>query len=208
MTDRRPVRPSQRGGVPVLAVLGVFVLLCGVYEYGRVLHLPPQPHHLWRQTNCLAIAYNYYAWEWNLFRPAVMSMISDHGLSGRSAGEFPVIYYVIGLLWKVTGPQEVVFRSLKLLLHAGGTLALFRAASLVIGDRSWAAFALDTHHWIPDGQDLASTTISHSFGLVMITKAQLLRPSSSRSSVNGPVLVQQGCSVVTTFTESWLNRVD
>lgn len=123
-----------------MAVLVVFALLCAAYEYGRVLHLPPQPHHLWRQTNCLAIAYNYYAWEWNLFRPAVMSMISDHGMSGRSAGEFPVIYYVIGLLWKVTGPQEVVFRSLMLLLHAGGTLALFRAASLVIGDRSWAAF--------------------------------------------------------------------
>ncbi len=123
-----------------MAVLVVFALLCAAYEYGRVLHLPPQPHHLWRQTNCLAIAYNYYAWEWNLFRSAVMSMISDHGMSGRSAGEFPLIYYVIGLLWKVTGPQEVVFRSLMLLLHAGGTLALFRAASLVIGDRSWAAF--------------------------------------------------------------------
>lgn len=67
---------------------------------------------------------------------------------------------------------------------------------------------LDAHHWIPRGQDLASTTISHSFGLVMITKAQPLRPSASRSSVNGPVLVQQGCSVVTAFTESWLNRVD
>ncbi|HQW85818.1 MAG TPA: hypothetical protein PLH93_01470 [Flavobacteriales bacterium] len=125
---------------PAVAVLVVFVLLCAAYEYGRVLHLPPQPHHLWRQTNCLAIAYTYYAWEWNLFRPAVMSMISDHGMSGRSAGEFPILYYLVGLLWKVTGPQEIVFRILMLLLHATGTLALFRSSALVIGDRFWAAF--------------------------------------------------------------------
>ncbi len=123
-----------------MAVLVVFALLCAAYEYGRVLHLPPQPHHLWRQTNCLAIAYNYYAWEWNPFRPAVMSMISDHGMSGMSAAEFPVMYYLIGLLWKVTGPQEIVFRSLMLLLHAGGTIALFHASTTVIGSRFWAAF--------------------------------------------------------------------
>lgn len=134
----RPIFRAQ--GWPAIAVLAVFVLLCSAYEYGRVLPSPPQPHHLWRQTNCLAIAYNYYAWEWNLFRPAVMSMISDHGMSGRSAGEFPIIYYLIGLLWKVTGPKEIVFRILMLLLHAVGTLALFRAAALVIGDRFWAGF--------------------------------------------------------------------
>lgn len=115
-----------------------FLLLCAIYEYGRVLHLRPLPHHIWRQTNCLSLTREYYAGEWNLFRPGVQSLIADGLTTGKSAGEFPLIYYIIGMIWKVTGPSEFAYRLVMLVLHAVGTWAFFRTAQNILRDGFWA----------------------------------------------------------------------
>ena len=115
-----------------------FLLLCGAYEYGRMLHLRPLPHHLWRQTTCLSLAHGYYTDEWNLFKPGVQSLIADHMSTGKSAGEFPLLYYAVGLIWKITGPSEFVYRALMLTIHAWGSWALCRLVLRLTGDRFWS----------------------------------------------------------------------
>ncbi|MBK9761554.1 MAG: glycosyltransferase family 39 protein [Flavobacteriales bacterium] len=115
-----------------------FVLLSCAYEAGRVLQIRPQSHHLWRQTDCLALAWNYYDTTWNFFEPAIHNQFADDNTSGRSAGEFPILYYLVGMLWRITGPSEFVYRLIELLLHFAGTLALFVSVRRILRNAFWA----------------------------------------------------------------------
>ncbi len=119
-------------------VLGFF-LMCCAYEAGRVLNIRPQPHHLWRQTDCISLAWNYYDTTWNLFKPAIHNQFADGHASGRSAGEFPLLYYVVGITWRITGPSEFLYRLIVLLIHFVGSLALFGAVRRITNSGSWAA---------------------------------------------------------------------
>lgn len=113
-------------------------MLCSVYEYGRVLHMRPLPHHLWRQTTCLSITQEYAEGGNSFFEPAVQSFIADDATSGKTAAEFPIIYYVIGSLWKLIGRTEFAYRLIMLLLHAAGSWALFALTLRVLKDGALA----------------------------------------------------------------------
>ncbi len=115
-----------------------FILLCSAYEYGRIVHLRPLPHHLWRQSTCLSLTREYFTGEWNLFKPGVQSLIADHMTTGKSAGEFPLLYYIVGLIWKLTGPSEFVYRAIMLSIHAWGTWALCRLVFRLTSDCFWS----------------------------------------------------------------------
>jgi hypothetical protein len=119
-------------------LLLLLLVLHGVYGTYDVLLLRPQAHHLWRQTDCLSLAWNYYDTTWNLFEPAVHNQFAKDNLSGRSAGEFPLLYWLVGLLWRITGPSEFLYRALLFGLHLLGTLALFDAVRRITGSAFWA----------------------------------------------------------------------
>lgn len=123
---------------PVLWFVLAFFLISCAYEFGRVLHLRPQPHHLWRQTDCIALAWNYYDTTWNLFEPALHNQFADHHASGKSAGEFPILYWIVGMLWRITGPSEFLYRLIEFLIHFAGTLALFSTIRRITGSAYWA----------------------------------------------------------------------
>lgn len=118
-----------------------FFLMCCAYESGRVLHLRPQPHHLWRQTDCIALAWNYYDTTANLFEPAIHNQFADDFTDGKTAGEFPILYWLVGMLWRITGPSEFAYRLIELLLHFAGSLALFASLRRIVGDAFWAGCA-------------------------------------------------------------------
>lgn len=118
-----------------------FLGMCCAYESGRVLHLRPQPHHLWRQTDCIALAWNYYDTTTNLFEPAIHNQFADDFTNGKTAGEFPILYWLVGMLWRITGPSEFGYRLIELLLHFAGTLALFASLRRIVDDAFWAGCA-------------------------------------------------------------------
>ncbi|MBP7516133.1 MAG: glycosyltransferase family 39 protein, partial [Flavobacteriales bacterium] len=126
---------------PVWWFVLAFFLMCCAYESGRVLHLRPQPHHLWRQTDCIALAWNYYDTTANLFEPAIHNQFADDFTDGKTAGEFPILYWLVGMLWRITGPSEFTYRLIELLLHFAGTLALFASLRRIVGDAFWAGCA-------------------------------------------------------------------
>jgi hypothetical protein len=72
----------------------------------------PSSVHQWRQAACLSLADNYYEGNWNLFEPSMHIQFSDNGTSGKSAGEFPLLYYIVAILWKIFGKHEFIFRLL------------------------------------------------------------------------------------------------
>lgn len=116
----------------------VLLVLHDVYGTYDVLLLRPQAHHLWRQADCISLAWNYYDTTWNLFEPAVHNQFAKDNLSGRSAGEFPLLYWFVGLLWRITGPSELLYRSCLFVFHVLGTIALFDAVRRISGSAFWA----------------------------------------------------------------------
>ncbi len=126
---------GMRAGLILALLLGAF---CSVYEYGRVLNLRPQPMHLWRQSDCLALTLQYARGEGTFMEPAILSQIADKGTSGKSAGELPLLYFLMGKLWSVIGQSEFAYRLFGLLMHVAGTFALFGAVRRVVRSDLWA----------------------------------------------------------------------
>ena len=133
---RLPFPRGLRPGPGWVLTLG-FLLAFSVYEGGRVLHTRPAPCHLWRQTDCLSLTENYRNGR-PFLEPEIHARIADGGTTGNSAGEFPLIYWAIGQVWKLTGPSEFVYRLFGILLHFAATWALYLALRRVLGDAFWA----------------------------------------------------------------------
>lgn len=128
---------TRRNSGAFLFVLG-FVLLCSVYEYGRVMNLRPSPHHLSRQTSGLSFAYTYWEKGNGFFEPELQHLFADDMTTGRTVAELPLLYYVVAQIWRITGPSEFVYRALMLLLHFAATYALFRTLQRILGHAGWA----------------------------------------------------------------------
>lgn len=71
------------------------------------------PIHEWRKTDSLSIALNY-AKGAPFFEPQTQ-WISAHG-NRHAAAEFPIIYYLLGNLWKLVGYHEWISKALSLSL--------------------------------------------------------------------------------------------
>ncbi len=85
----------------------IFLILLN--NFIDILFAPPYGWHTWRQTDGLSIALNYYNNpQLSFFQPAIHSYNESNHNGG--VGEFPIIYYLVAQIWKVTGVQYWVFR--------------------------------------------------------------------------------------------------
>lgn len=122
----------------VAFVLG-FVLLCSIYEYGRVMNMRPFPHHLSRQTAALSFTYTYWEQGNALFDPQIQHLAADGLTSGRTVAECPILYYAVAQLWRITGPSEFVYRAFMLLLHFTASFFLFTTLRRILRHGGWAS---------------------------------------------------------------------
>ena len=83
--------------------LGGIIALFFIYGFHEILFLRPQSIHQWRQTDCLQIAHNYLTDSWNFFSPSIHNLFSDNETTGKTIGEFPLLYYIVAMLWKIFG---------------------------------------------------------------------------------------------------------
>ncbi|MFM2286328.1 MAG: hypothetical protein RLZZ543_1825 [Bacteroidota bacterium] len=111
-----------------LLFVGLLMLISLIYDYQHILFYRPQGIHVWRQTDCLSITDNYYQESAPFLAPQLHIQFSDNGHSGTSLGEFPILYYGIAQLWKITGKEEFVYRLFGLLLSYLGLFCLYRIA--------------------------------------------------------------------------------
>ena len=105
------------------------------YNYHEIISLRPQSIHQWRQTDCLSFTTNYYHGN-SFFQPSVHNL-GDDG-SGKTASDFPLIYYMVGQLWKIFGPGEYMYRLLVIILSFTGLFALFKSTERILKDSLWA----------------------------------------------------------------------
>jgi|TARA_R110000737_G_scaffold124893_1_gene157323 hypothetical protein len=116
----------------------LFVLFAAFY-YDSFLTKGPFTNHAWRQTDCLSLTYNYMEGA-NFFSPEVHNQLGDDLTSGKTAGEFPILYYTVGQLWKITGESYFVYRFVYLIILFTGLFALFKALKLLLKDWFLATF--------------------------------------------------------------------
>jgi hypothetical protein len=120
----------------------LFMLVCLLsailFSYPALLNLPPQTLHLWRQSDCLAFALNYYDGQ-KFFEPRVYNYLNDNGLC---AGECPLIYYAVGKIWQYTGVQYWIFKCIQLLIFYMGAWALFKLSLGITQSRLGSFFII------------------------------------------------------------------
>ena len=102
----------------------LLVIISIIYNYQEVLFKPTQSLHQWRQCDSLSITWNYYQDQNSFLEPSV-HYLGDDG-TGKTASDFPLIYYFVALLWKIFGPYEFIYRIVVLLLFFIGLFALFK----------------------------------------------------------------------------------
>jgi hypothetical protein len=120
----------------------MLLLLAWMYSYVQILPLRPSSVHQWRQTDCLSLADNYYEGNWNFFQPSLHILFSDDETSGKSAGEFPLLYYLVAILWKLFGKHEYIFRLLNIGITFWGLHALFQLSYRLLKNIFWAMCAV------------------------------------------------------------------
>lgn len=111
-------RSIYAGAVILLVVI---LLMAVAYGYWPMLHLPPQGSHLWRQTDCMAMVWNYKLYQLPFLEPATFNLQSD---GGRVAGEFPVFYYLAAQC----STPEFALRSMHAFVFLCGLLAVYFTA--------------------------------------------------------------------------------
>ncbi len=109
-----------------------------LYGYYDIIFLRPQSMHQWRQADCLQIAHNYLTNNWNFFQPSIHNYFSDSETSGKSAGEFPILYYFVAILWKIFGEHEFIYRIVVLAIFYVGLYFLYRLLKNILHSNFWA----------------------------------------------------------------------
>lgn len=96
--------------------------------------------HLWRQSDCISIA-DYYSKGNGFFEPEMHSQISDDRESGKTVAEFPIIYYIVGKIWSVTGMQLWIFRLLTALTSILAMVVLYKTVYRITQSWYWSVIA-------------------------------------------------------------------
>lgn len=116
----------------------LFLLLAWVYNYHQILFLPPQSVHQWRQCDCLSIAQHYLKNHNPFLEPSVHNLGRDG--TGKTVSDFPVIYYLMALIWKAVGYHEFLFRFATILFFLTGLYSLFILTENILKDSILAFF--------------------------------------------------------------------
>jgi hypothetical protein len=114
----------------------LFIIVAAFY-YDSIMHKGPLGVHQWRQTDCLSITYKYYQGA-PFFEPEMQCQLGNDYTTGKTAGEFPLLYYLSGMIWKLTGVNYMSFRIFYLILLFTGMFALFRATKHILHSNFWA----------------------------------------------------------------------
>jgi len=124
---------------PVI-LLSIILLFAYFYNYHEIIKYRPQGVHQWRQCDCLSLTSNFYSGEADFFHPEIHNLLKDN--EGRTASEFPLIYYLVSLFWKLFGKHEWIFRLMNFMISVIAMLALLKVFEHILKDSFWSIFSV------------------------------------------------------------------
>ena len=118
-------------GRATLVFLLSFLGMCLLYHYPHELFTRPHGYHIWRQIDGFSVVRNYYQISMDFFHPRISQLVSDDGLE---LAEFPIVYYISAIGYKLLGFHEWIPRVIDLLIVLFGLWCLFRLLADVLSD--------------------------------------------------------------------------
>lgn len=151
-----------------LSTLLFAVLILSLYtylNYWEILFWPPQGIHFMRQTDCLSFISYYMHTGSGLFEPGTLSLFSNEG---KTASEFPLLYFLMQYAWMIFGKQEFLLRLFHLSITTLGLWHLFLLSKVytknnitaisvilfVFSSSTWIYYA---NNFLPDASALGLT---------------------------------------------------
>lgn len=116
----------------ILAIISLF------YNSYSIIFKTTYSAHQWRQADCLTITESYYKDKAPFLEPNIKWISKSN--DSKVISEFPIIYYTVGNIWKVTGKKEFIFRLIDLSIVIIGLFLLFRILLSIFDDKYWAFF--------------------------------------------------------------------
>jgi predicted membrane-bound mannosyltransferase len=115
-----------------IALFWVIIIALSIHlKFYNIIFLAPQSTDMWRQADCLSIAINYMQHGFHFFEPQVHFQFNQQGYA---AGEFPLIYFLAAILFKVFGVKYYLFRGINLLIFFIGLNYLVKLSAKYIQD--------------------------------------------------------------------------
>ncbi len=119
-----------------IAFLGIFCFSIGFKKYYK---LPPSSYHQGAQADRLSIVYNYWQDNTDFFHPKVMENWLSDGIVGC---EFPILYYGIAQIFKVSGFSYDIYRIIFFCFFILGALSAYQIAAFYVKENSAAIITL------------------------------------------------------------------
>ncbi len=104
-------------------------------DYHNILFYRPQSIHFMRQTDSLSFVVTYFNYGMNFLEPRVLSLKS---IDGKAVGEFPILYYLAAILYKIFGEHEFFLRLINLTIVTVGLLYLYKLLVKLLSDVVYA----------------------------------------------------------------------
>lgn len=112
---------------PEYLFLLLLVLVGVLYNYLEILTLKPCGIHQWRSAVSAAFPVNYY-YGGNFFTPQTNALLADNYTSDITVVEFPLLYFIISIFYRIFGINEMWFRLIQVSLGFLGLIWLFKAS--------------------------------------------------------------------------------
>ena len=119
---------------------GLLLGMMLVYSFPYVLQQGPKGFHLWRQTDGLSFARHYYDNGLDFGDPQIFHLLFKDHSSARTVGEFPGIYYLVAVLWKLFGIHEWIFRLITLVIACAGLMSAHRLIHDITRQPFWSSW--------------------------------------------------------------------
>lgn len=115
----------------------LFYLILSWLFFGGIMFEGPVNTHVWRQGDSLSMTMKFYEGA-SFWEPQMHGLWGDDNTSGRSAGELPILYYIVAQLWKVFGVSYFVYRLFFYFILTVGIFSFYRSLKLVFMNEFWA----------------------------------------------------------------------
>lgn len=122
----------------VIIFIITLLIVSVYYNYPKYLFYHPQSIHYWRQSDCASTALLYSENGMHFFKPELHNLMSEAETTGYAVGEFPFIYYMAAICYKVFGHHEFFLRGINLLIVFIGLFYFFKLVYLLSVDSFWA----------------------------------------------------------------------
>lgn len=125
--------------LPSLLFILILAAIFFILGFVRILPLRPQSIHQWAQCDRASVALNFSQDTYNIFKPRVHNTANGTGITGM---EFPIVNYITGMLYRLFGFHEFLYRILMVLIISTGLIAAFKFALIFLEDYIYAGCAV------------------------------------------------------------------